>query len=228
MSVPILHAVWLHGRKSALVRRAQASWRAFLPNWEVREWDAAALAGERFLGQEIPPYVRAALAAEKWAYASDWLRFAALFAEGGVYLDCDVELLRTPTADDWPAGEWVAGERLIDGSERVNPGSGMALEKGSAIAAAMLDYYRTAPFDATQTVGEILAGVLAARGLAVTRLCAEVMSPVGVDGRLRRTERTVGVHHYAMSWAGPQRRIAKWLSWHGLRFLVDFYLRMRK
>lgn len=228
MSAGILHCVWLAGPKSALVRRAQASWRTFLPRFEVREWKAAALSGESFCGWTIPPYVHAALAAKKWAFASDWMRFAALHADGGVYLDCDVELKRAPTAEDWPEGEWVASETLIDGSVRVNPGSGMALAKGSAVAAAMLDYYATAAFDETQTVGEILVRVLAEKGLAIARLPPEVMSPLGVDGRPRLSARTVAIHHYAMSWAGPRRRLAKWLSWHGMRFLVDFYLRHRR
>ena len=55
----------------------------------------------------------------------------------------------------------------------------------------------------------------------------EVMSPIGMDGKPRTTERTVAVHWYAMSWATKSRKFARWLSWHGMRGVVDGLLRLK-
>ena len=213
-----IHCCWLGGGpKTALAEKCRVSWRKFAPGWEIREWTAADLAA-----LDPPPFVDEAMRRGKWAFAADWLRFAALAAEGGVYLDYDVELVR-PLAVD---GEFVAGQWLPGGKVGMEPAV-LALEKGSAVAAAMLEAYRGASFDAVRTVGERLGEALDAKGISVKVLPPEVFCPIDVDGSLRATDATIGVHHYAMAWAGPVRRFARWLSWHGMRRVVDALLRLR-
>ena len=213
-----IHCCWLGGGpKTALAEKCRVSWRKFAPGWEIREWTAADLAA-----LDPPPFVDEAMRRGKWAFAADWLRFAALAAEGGVYLDYDVELVR-PLAVD---GELVAGQWLPGGKVGMEPAV-LALEKGSAVAAAMLEAYRGASFDAVRTVGERLGEALDAKGISVKVLPPEVFCPIDVDGSLRATDATIGVHHYAMAWAGPVRRFARWLSWHGMRRVVDALLRLR-
>ena len=58
-----------------------------------------------------------------------------------------------------------------------------------------------------------------AEGLAV--LAPEVLSAIDMKGHVHETEATLGIHHYALSWGGPKRKILQWLSWHGFRWLVD-------
>ena len=213
-----IHCCWLGGGpKTALAEKCRVSWRKFAPGWEIREWTAADLAA-----LDPPPFVDEAMRRGKWAFAADWLRFAALAAEGGVYLDYDVELVR-PLAVD---GEFVAGQWLPGGKVGMEPAV-LALEKGSAVAAAMLEAYRGASFDAVRTVGERLGEALDAKGISVKVLPPEVFCPIDVDGSLRATDATIGVHHYAMAWAGPVRRFARWLSWHGMRRVVDALLLLR-
>ena len=213
-----IHCCWLgSGPKTALAEKCRGSWRKFAPGWEIREWTAADLAA-----LDPPPFVDEAMRRGKWAFAADWLRFAALAAEGGVYLDYDVELVRPLVVD----GEFVAGQWLPGGKVGMEPAV-LALEKGSAVAAAMLEAYRGASFDAVRTVGERLGEALNVNGLSVKVLPPEVFCPIDVDGTLRATDATIGVHHYATAWAGPVRRFARWLSWHGMRGAVDALLRLR-
>ena len=213
-----IHCCWLgSGPKTALAEKCRGSWRKFAPGWEIREWTAADLAA-----LDPPPFVDEAMRRGKWAFAADWLRFAALAAEGGVYLDYDVELVRPLVVD----GEFVAGQWLPGGKVGMEPAV-LALEKGSAVAAAMLEAYRGASFDAVRTVGERLGEALDAKGISVKVLPPEVFCPIDVDGSFRATDATIGVHHYAMAWAGPVRRFARWLSWHGMRGAVDALLRLR-
>lgn len=211
-----IHCCWFgDGPKDALSRRCRESWSRFAPTCDVHEWSRPALA-------TAPAFVRDALKAKKWAFAADWLRFKALYENGGLYLDYDVELL-APLPDF--GTNWVAGQASVDGGTVPEPAV-LALEKGSPIAQAMLDYYATATFDMAQTVGDILRRLGLVERLTV--LPAEVFCPIGLDGRMTRTERTVGVHRCAMRWAGWRRRLARWMNWHGLRPLVNAFLRIRR
>lgn len=223
----IIHCCWLSGEaKDKLAQKCRASWEKFAPGWEIREWNLENLGvGDRCscTKDEIPSFVWKAVEARKWAFAADWVRFAALKTCGGVYFDYDFELVKP--IEELPEGEWCAGQWLPNGHVAPEPAA-IALETGSPIAGAMLKHYEMSVFDDRTTVGEILAGLQEARNLKI--LDPEVMSPIGVDGKLHRTDRTVGIHWYAMSWASPKRKIAKWLSWHGLRPVVDFLLKLRK
>jgi len=219
-----VHCCWLGGGpRDALSERCRASWAKHASGFAVREWDMRAVEAS---GVAVPPFVREALAKRKWAFAADWVRFLALYLEGGVYFDYDFELL-SPIDDLLSGGPFVAGQWMPDGSVGLEPAI-VALEKGSPLAKAMLDHYATAAFDGLTTVGEVLAEKAKAEGGGerdgLRVLSPKVFSPIDVRGVCHRTDETRGIHHYAMSWAPPGRRIAKWLAWHGMRGLVEALL----
>jgi len=226
----IIHCCWFGGPKTRLAEKCYRSWRTFAPDWEIREWST--VEGLR----DLPGYgfFEKAIVAKKWAFAADWVRFAALYLEGGVYLDYDFELVKSIDALV-SGGAFVNAHWLLDGTSGIEAAV-IALEKGSPIAKAMLDHYATATFDGRTTVGEILAGILKKqvkdRGEGepwqLRVLPPEVLSPIDVQGVCHRNGDTVGIHHYAMSWAPAERRVAKWLSWHGLRGVVELCLAIKK
>ena len=218
-----IHCFWAGGPKTGLAKRCLASWRRFAPDWTVHEWTADELrrvAAEPGLGLR---FFEAAVSAGKWAMASDWARMLALWLEGGVYFDFDVELVAP--AERLPDCEWIAGEWTVGGSVWMNPGGGIALEKGSTVARRMLAAYDGALFDPEREmmpwindmIGEALRS---SGGVGVRVLPPEVLNPVRADGRICATGATVGIHHYAMGGASRRRRLARWLSWHGLDWLV--------
>lgn len=90
MAIPkIIHYVWLGGAgMPPEVRGCIDSWRAAMPDYELRLWDEAAL------GEIDSDFVREALAERKWAFASDVIRLHALYHHGGVYLDTDVRTFK--------------------------------------------------------------------------------------------------------------------------------------
>lgn len=204
-----IHCCWFREPKTPLAERCLGSWRRFAPDFEIVEHAAA---GDDF---GLVP-----------AFWSDRERFRALYEQGGVYFDCDVELVAP--MDGLCEREWCAGEWLPDGSVRVNPGSGIALAPHSPIAKAMLEHYDRHGFDNRTTVGEILARVLATMPGALEVLPPEVFSPIDCRGRLHRTAATRGIHHYAMSWTPWWRRALRWFSWHGGRPVVSALLRLRR
>lgn len=220
----VIHCIWLGGPKTKLALRCRASWERFAPEWKIREWNLADLQASG----PLPEYVTNALAARKWAFASDWLRFWILLHEGGIYFDYDVELVSP--LKRLGDGEWVAAEWMKHGEWGYNPGSGIALEPNSDISKKMLAYYETATFDTAKTIGDILKEILGdPKQTEVIRvLPPEVMSPTDWHGKIHRSEATVAIHHYVLSWIGWKRRVARWMSWHGMDWIVQLALRIRQ
>ena len=87
-----IHYIWLGNKpKTDLVLRCITSWKMFLPDYEIIEWNDDDL---KSIGNN---YVSEAVSAQKWAFASDYLRLYILYHHGGVYLDTDVQITNSIT-----------------------------------------------------------------------------------------------------------------------------------
>jgi len=218
----IVHCCWFGGPKTRLAERCRRSWALYALDWKVCEWDVAR--AEALKGLPGYGFFVDAIAAHRWAMASDWLRMAALWREGGVYLDYDVELV-AGLDGLCEGGAWVASEWTVTGTSWLNPGSGIALEKSSPLAWAMLEAYGRVGFDAGREmmpfINEWMRAAMRTSGGPIRILPPEVMSPLGTDGKDRRTLATCGIHHYAMSDSGWKRRLARWIAWHGMGGLLN-------
>lgn len=63
------------------------SWTKYCPDYKIKCWhDISEIANK-------VPFVKTALDNKLWAFAADYVRFYALYHFGGIYLDCDVELM---------------------------------------------------------------------------------------------------------------------------------------
>lgn len=209
-----IHCCWFGRKKTRLALACRASWERFASDWKIREW------GEKDLAEmSLPRFAAAAAADRNWAVLSDWMRMRVLYDEGGVYLDCDVELVRQ---FEPPAGEWVAGEWTASGKVWMNPGSGIALEKGSPVAGRMLEAYASTEYDPKRKMMPWINEQLEKAGGGSLRvLPPNVFSPIDTNGKLHLSDETMAIHHYAMGCAGLGRKSLQWLSWHGFRWLVD-------
>jgi len=86
----IIHYCWFGGApKSALIEKCMASWRLYLPDYEIVEWN------EQRFDVNANLYVKQAYSARKWAFVSDYVRLYAIANQGGIYLDTDVEVFRS-------------------------------------------------------------------------------------------------------------------------------------
>ena len=86
-----IHFCWLSGDPlPALIETCVDSWKRLLPDYEVVQWNAQSLVSEPF-----PCWVHEAVDARKFAFAADYIRLYALHGHGGVYLDADVQILRS-------------------------------------------------------------------------------------------------------------------------------------
>lgn len=85
-----IHYCWFSGdEKPDLVKRCIESWHKYLPNYEIKCWN-----GNSFDFESVD-YVREAMEIKAYAHASDYVRLYALYTEGGIYLDSDVEVFRS-------------------------------------------------------------------------------------------------------------------------------------
>jgi len=83
----IIHYCWFgKNPKPTCFSRCLDSWRRFAPECRIREWN------ETNLPFSEAPFLRAAIAAEAWAFVSDFVRVQILAEHGGVYVDTDLEL----------------------------------------------------------------------------------------------------------------------------------------
>ncbi len=67
--------------------RCIETWRTHHPGFEIRRWDESNVPAD--------PFIDRALAGGHWSRASNAVRMHALYAHGGIYLDTDVEVLRS-------------------------------------------------------------------------------------------------------------------------------------
>lgn len=89
----IIHYCWLSGDPwDHKTQKCFNSWKKILPDWEYNYWTMDTLPSDV---QNIPT-VKWAVKNKKWAFAADYIRIWALKTYGGLYMDLDVELLKSP------------------------------------------------------------------------------------------------------------------------------------
>ncbi|MFK2496534.1 glycosyltransferase family 32 protein [Bacteroides fragilis] len=85
-----IHYCWFGGKPlPPLAIKCLESWNKYLPDYEIIEWNES-----NFPVNSIP-YTKEAAAKGKWAFVSDYARFYILYHNGGIYLDTDVQILKS-------------------------------------------------------------------------------------------------------------------------------------
>ena len=220
----IIHYCWFGGNplpKSA--QRCIASWRKFMPDCEIREWN------EQNFDVNTHPYTRAAYAAGKYAFVSDFARYKILEEWGGIYFDTDVEAV-APISDLLQLGAFMGLEDAQPPT--VSSGLVMAVEAHHPIIQEMLDFYDAqAKEDATAMLdtGIVVSGmteIFVHHGFVrenryqevagISLYPSEYFDPMdNATGRIKQTPNTRTIHRYDRTWSA-QKPLYIWLSrlWH--------------
>lgn len=214
----IIHYCWFGPKPLPLLaERCIASWRKYMPKWELRLWT------EEDFDIFSVPFVRDAYELGKYAFVSDYVRLWAVHQFGGLYLDIDVELLR-PLDEVCARGAWLAREEGQDGLCYPALGLGFALPQGHWLAQQTLEIYEQTPFPRSAeglhsvTVIKMVARVLEPLGLTTTDepqdidglhiYPTECFAPRGYHSqKLKITPRTYSIHHYYASWMPQGQRV---------------------
>lgn len=235
----VIHYCWF-GRKPLppLAEKCVASWRKYLPDYEIRRWD------ETNFDVEAHPYTRDAYAAGLYAFVSDYARFKILFENGGVYFDTDVEVIR-PMDDVIAAGPFMGFESDGHGSPiAVAPGLGLAAEAGMSLYAEILKRYDDMPFYDVEgnrnpySMIPMVTELLVSKGLkggvgienveGISVYPQEWFNPFeDTTGRLKKTTNTRTIHWYSKSWMPKESFIMLWAKRMARRlFGVDVVARL--
>ncbi len=211
----ILHLCWLSGDAyPSKIQRCIDSWKKVLPEYEIMLWDTNRFPLEQSL------WVKQAFEKKKYAFAADYIRFYALYHFGGIYLDSDVEVLKS--FDALLELPYFIGQEKAGTMEAAIIGA----EKGNSWIKHCLDYYQDRMFikedgqmdirklpeimnDEISKIKPILnvdKGSISDFKLLdfdkqVVVLPSEYFSPKVFDSReVILTPNTHAIHHYQNSW----------------------------
>lgn len=86
----IIHYCWLSDDPMPdFVLQCINSWKEKMPDYQYILWD------RKQFDVDSVKWVKQAFAAKKYAFAADYIRLYAVYHYGGIYLDTDVEVLKT-------------------------------------------------------------------------------------------------------------------------------------
>lgn len=201
-----IHYIWFGGKPlPPMAERCINSWKEHCPDYEIVRWD------EDNFDSGGNRYFEEALAAKKWAFASDYARLKVLVEHGGIYMDTDVEVLRP--LDRFLAEEAFSG---FEAPTRIQTGL-MACRKSFPLFERLLKDYDERVFvlpdggydEATNV--EAITNACLELGL---ELNGEKQTVEGFtlypkdffcpkDGKTRQvnlTDNTYAIHHFDGSW----------------------------
>ena len=210
----IIHYFWLgNGDKSELVKKCIASWEKFCPDYEIIEWN------ESNYDMTKNEYMYQAYQARRWGFATDVARLDVVYQYGGIYLDTDVELVRS--IDGLLEYDGFIGFELpVDAKGTyytVNTGQGFGAVAGALVIRKMLDEYESLSFfhpDGSQNLTACPAyntRALHSLGLRLDNSFqkignfavypAEYFCPVNWKSKkCEITGNTYSIHHFNASW----------------------------
>lgn len=209
----VIHYCWF-GR-NPLPRQVKvyiATWRKHCPDYEIKEWN------EDDFDIRINRYVYEAYMAKKYAFVSDYARLYALYTEGGIYLDTDVEVKQTFNS--------LLNHHSFIGWENRVLGTGiLGSEKGQQWVKDIMDTYKNESF--ISWLGKFntlpnpyrLNKVLRSYGLNmnyeydvlkddIAIYPIEILCAKNFDkSQYLITDKTISVHHYSNSWKSKRRSL---------------------
>ena len=206
----IIHYCWFGGNPlPESVLKCIDSWKKYCPDYEIKQWN------EENYDYKKHAYTLEAYEAEKWAFVSDFARLDIIYNEGGIYLDTDVELIKS--LDSLLDNECFLA--IEQPSHLIATGLGFGAEKGNDAIKEMLDEYsgvhfklskgiynttipcpakNTAPFYKYGFNLEIDKPTLL--GKATVYPCEYFCPFERKINELTITENTYSIHHYDSSW----------------------------
>ena len=128
----IIHYCWFgRGEMPEIALKCLASWHKYMPDYQYKLWN------EDNFDVNSVSYVKEAYECGKYAFVTDYVRLFALYTEGGIYMDTDVEVLKP--YDDLLTLPAFTG---YEGSKYLPPVTGtMASEAGGAWVKEQLSAY---------------------------------------------------------------------------------------
>ena len=190
------------------------TWKKQCPDYEIIRWD------EENYDISKNQYIRQAYEAGKWSFVSDYARVDIINENGGIYLDTDVEVLKS--YDPLLQFDMFCG---FETDRFVNFGIGFGAEKGNRVLEEILELYRDLEFFRGDGTWNLVTSplyqteILNRHGLVgngqtqikehIIILSPEYLSPVNPYGYGAPTEKSFSVHQYAATWLDEKQKKEK-------------------
>lgn len=211
----LIHYCWLSNDPvPESLQKCMDSWKTVLPDYEWVHWNFDRFPKEQSL------WVSQAFDNKKYAFAADYIRLYALYHHGGIYLDMDVEVLKS--YDEFlELPSMLCFENSKDGRLEV---AAFGVEKGSQWVKDCLAYYenrafvkKNGTFD-TKVLPGIIKNCLIQNGytlkpvssIAEAKSCSgkeipvfpyQYFSPKSYGtGKIEKSDLTYSIHHFAGTW----------------------------
>lgn len=205
------------------VKQCIASWHKYLPDYEIKRWD------ESNYDVHKNQYMSDAYKEKKWAFVSDYCRIDVIYQYGGIYLDTDVEVIKS--FDPLLSEEMFCGFESRDPlmfkkgaiiEQSVAFGLGFGSVSGHKVLKQILELYEKLSFYNTDGSLNLIAcpryqtQVLKKNGLIDNgetqrfnggiAYSAEYFCPLSniTDRMLFLTDNTYSIHHFSVTWASKE------------------------
>ncbi|MBR3017174.1 MAG: glycosyl transferase [Clostridia bacterium] len=230
-----IHYCWFgRNEKPKLVRKCIASWKKHCPDYEIIEWN------EDNFDVSQHPYLQWRHDRRKWAFLSDVARLLVVKEHGGIYLDTDVEVIRT--LDDLRQFDAYFG---FEEDHFIATGLGFGSVQNHPVMDEMLRMYfalepnKNGEYPTvscpTYNTNALLPHGLVLNGQRQKVLGAEILPTDYLNpyddptGRMRKTKNTFSIHWYGKSWMNKKTILRSKFTrpFHRL-FGKDIFKRFRK
>ena len=132
----VIHYCWFgKGKYPKIVKQCISSWERYCPDYQLKLWN------EENYDINQCDFLKEAYSSKNWAFVSDYARLDIIYHEGGIYLDTDVELVKS--LDDLLAYDCFLAS---DGSAGINTGLGFGAVRNHPTIKSMLDKYENKHF----------------------------------------------------------------------------------
>lgn len=191
----IIHFCWLSGDPFPnLINKCIESWKEQLSDYEFILWDTNRIDIDSNL------WLKQAFENKKYAFAADYIRFYALYHFGGIYLDADVEVLRS--FNDLLSRREFIGEEASGDIEAAVIGA----EKNLSWIKECLEYYDNRPFIKSNGDFDMKPVPLMLKKVLNNRHDIEILpyyyfSPKNYNiQKIEITSETYCIHHFDGKW----------------------------
>ena len=209
-----IHYCWFGGNPLPDdVRKYIATWKEYCPDYEIIEWN------EQNFDINCNDYVREAYEAKKWAFVADYARLKVLYDFGGIYMDTDVELVKS--FDNLLNCQAFM---CFENDRSVSIGT-LGAEKNSSLVLEFLSAYQNRHFlkkngsyDITTNL-KIVTNILTQNHGLKTNGNMQILGDVYIYpmdyfiaksyrlGWIQRTNNTYAIHHYSASWVNDEEKL---------------------
>lgn len=224
ISIPkVIHYCWMSDDEPPqLIKDCISSWKVKLPDYEIKRWSYANFPRGK------SKWVDQAFDAKKYAFAADFIRAYSLYNEGGIYLDSDVEVVKSfNSLLQYPYFLGHERDGIIEAAV-------MGAKPNLDLFRVVLEYYDNRDFIKSNGEYDVLPmpkilGEIISRNFEVVEIdnMAEFQDSVSainilpwtyfspksyVNGEMTLCAQTYTIHHFTASWHGKKEKLYSFVS----------------